>query len=170
MRSGELDLEGVAAQFAAWRANKQGRLIPAALWRSAIRLLDRHSGTAICRRLRLCPARFKQAREGAIAGVGRLQPRQEADRRRAPRPQRVATMAMVPAGGAFVELPAVGMTVGDVVGARGDEAPPVPAGGCRLVLESARGILSLVTRAPDGDLTEAVCRFVLGGMGSGSRR
>jgi len=159
MRSGKLDLDDVAVRFEAWRANKHGRLIPAELWRAALGLLDRFSQSAICRRLRVSPARFKQVRERAKAGAAGAsrRPRKD-DEPGGLRPQSSpASVAMVPAEGAFVELPAVGVAVSEV------------GRGYRLVLESGRGTLTLLTGAPDDELVESVCRFVLGAMGSGAR-
>jgi hypothetical protein len=173
MRSGKLDLDGVAGRFEAWRANKRGRLIPAVLWRAALSLLDRYTASAICLRLRLGPARFKQVRQAAMAEVaGGSRGRGKGDDRRslrAPRPQPLpAPVAMIPADRAFVEFPALGVTV---TGASGRcEAPSATAAGYRLVLESARGTLILLTRAPDGELVDVVCRFVLGAMGSGGAK
>jgi hypothetical protein len=175
MRSGKLDLDDVVALFEGWRANKQGRLIPAGLWQAAIGLLDRYSPSAICRRLRLSPARFKEVRQAAVAGAadgsrGAGVPVRGGDRQavRAPRPL-PARVAAVRGERAFVEFPALGVAIGEVAGPRGrGEVPPASAG-CRLVLESATGTLTVLTRAPDDDLVDAVCRFVLGAVGRGAR-
>lgn len=167
MRSGKLDLDDVVALFEGWRANKQGRLIPGGLWQAAIGLLDRYSPSAICRRLRLSPARFKEVRQtGMAAAAGG--PVKSGDRQavRAPRPLPVPA---APATGAFVEFPALGVAIGEVAGPRGSSAVPPASAACRLVLESATGTLTVLTRAPDDDLVDAVCRFVLGAVGRGAR-
>ncbi len=172
MRGGKADLEDVAARFETWRANKRGRLIPAELWRATLGLLNRYSPNAVCRRLRLDPTRLKQVRRGGIAGsAGGTRPcRKGSERREARRAEvkpRPARLAMVPAGRAFVEFPALGVALGEATetGSMRD-GPPV---GYRLVVESATGTLILLTRAPGGDLVEAMCRFVLGAMGGGVR-
>jgi hypothetical protein len=73
MRSNKPDLDGVLAEFDAWRATPCGRLIPDRLWTAALDLLDRYSSSTICRHLRLNPTRFKQVREvrDMAAGAGR---------------------------------------------------------------------------------------------------
>jgi hypothetical protein len=57
-------LEGVLGEFEKWRARRRGRsAIPEKLLCAAVDLVDRYSSTTICRRLRLNPGRFKEARE-----------------------------------------------------------------------------------------------------------
>jgi hypothetical protein len=166
MRSKKLDLDGVAARFKAWRRTKTYRQpIPAELLGAAVRLLDLHSVTAICRRLRLNHQRFNQAREGllGIPTVDRV-----ASRRASRRPPSVMAAAakvtsMAPGGGAFVELPPLQRSVGGLLPLVG---PGIPREAARyeLVLESASGTLTLVTTSPGRGLSEAVCRFVLGAL------
>jgi hypothetical protein len=172
MRSKKLDLDGVAAQFKAWRRTKTHRQpIPAELLGAAVRLLDRHSVTAICRRLRLNHQRFNQAREGllGIPTVDRV-----ASRRASRRPSSVMAAKsaanvtrMAPGGGAFVELPPLQRSLGGLLP---PVAPGVPreAARYRLVLESASGTLTLVTTSPGRGLSEAVRRFVLGALDGSS--
>ena len=150
MRSTRRDLEDVVARFEGWRARRQGRAIPDELWGAAIRLLDRHTASAICGALGLNPTRFKQMREAREVSVG-------ATRRRA------AAVAR-PEGGGFVELtrPRLALLAGMAPSAAGTD------GGCRLTLESAAGTLSVVTAVPGSALVEAVCRFVLGALGDGA--
>ena len=155
MRSRGRDLDGVVAKFEGWRAKRQGRAIPDDLWDAAIRLLDGHTATAICRALVLNPTRFKQMREARGVSVGR---------RAAWR--RLATKVAPGQGGSgFVELAPPRVGLGGM--------PPAEAGhsgtGCRLTLESAAGTLHVVSAAPGSALVEAVCRYVLGALGDGTR-
>ena len=151
MRSTRRDLEDVVARFEGWRARRQGRAIPDELWGAAIRLLDRHTASAICGALGLNPTRFKQMREARGVSGG-------ATRRRA------AAAVAGPEGGGFVELtrPRLALLAGMAPSAAGTD------GGCRLTLESAAGTLSVVTAVPGSALVEAVCRFVLGALGDGA--
>lgn len=178
MRSKKPDLEDVVAEFEEWRAKPRGRLIPAKLWKAALELLDRYSSSSICRHLHLNPARFKQVREARRfappserrpkrrRGGGGAEPRapRRGLRLRTAPPQ--ATLA--PSGSGFVELPRLSVAAG------GGIIPPtvgeVPRGtaGCRLILESAAGTLTVVTATPDHGLVDAVCRFMLGALGDGS--
>lgn len=178
MRSRKPGLESVLAEFGRWRAKPRGRLIPDKLWKAALGLLDRYSPSAICRHLGLNPARFKQMREARGVARGERRPKgrhgvgSRAGRasRRGPRlrtaPQRASLAA---SGNAFVELPSLSVAGG------GGMLPPTVAGiprgtaGVRLTLESAAGTLSVVTATRDHGLADAVCRFVLGVLGDGSR-
>lgn len=155
MRSTRRDLEDVVAKLEGWRATRQGRAIPDELWGAAIRLLDGHTASAICRALGLNPARFKQMREARGVSVGG-----GATRRRA------AAAVARPEGGGFVELtpPRLALLAGMAPSAAGTHG----VSGCRLTLESAAGTLSVVTAVPGPALVEAVCRFVLGALGDGA--
>lgn len=157
MRSRGRELDGVVAKFEGWRAKRQGRAVPDDLWDAAIRLLDGHTATAICRALGLNPTRFKQMREARGVSVGR------------PSARRRAATIVAPREGSsgFVELtpPRIGL-----LGGMAPSAEPAHGGtGCRLTLESAAGTLHVVTGAPGSALVEAVCRFVLGALGDGTR-
>lgn len=156
MRSTRRELDAVVAKFERWRAKRQGRAIPGELWDAAIRLLDGHRATAICRALRLNHRRFLQMREarGARPGGG-------VARRRA------ASAVMPFASGGFLELAPPGLGLLD--GMRPRVEPTHGRTGCRLSVETAAGTLSVVTAAPAPALVEAVCRFVLGALGDGSR-
>jgi hypothetical protein len=166
MRSMKLDLDSVVAKFEGWRQTKSHREpIPAGLWKAAFALLDRYAVTEVCRRLRLNQTRFNQARE-ALAGAAR-HPRQHGRLGRPARASRLESIARQqagrqPSGGAFVELPRLGMS--GVMAPAGHELPRY-----RLVLESATGTVTVVTTAPSHGLVDAVCRFVLGSLEAGSR-
>jgi hypothetical protein len=177
MRSKKPDLGRVVAEFEGWRAKPHGRLIPEKLWRGALELLDGYSSSTICRHLRLNPARFKQIREAQ--GVSRDERRARRRRgrggvlgralgaglrlRTAPHQVRLA-----PSGNAFVELRPLSVGVGGGIVAPAVGEKPRATAGCRLILESAAGTLTVVTARPDPGLVEAVCRFVLGALGDGS--
>jgi hypothetical protein len=152
MRSTRRELDGVVAKFEGWRSKRQGRAIPDELWDAAIRLLDRYTASGICRALGLNPARFKQMREARGGGTSR---------------RRAATAVARGEGRGFIELapPRLGLFGGMVPSAELTHG----ASGCRLTLESAAGTLSVVTAAPGPALVEAVCQFVLGALGNGSR-
>lgn len=154
MRSTRRDLDGVVAKFKGWRAHREGRAIPEELWDAAIKLLDGYTASAICRELGLNAARFKQLREAHKVGVrGRVPRRRSA--------------GAVREGSGFVELAPPRLGLG---GGMGPSAQRTQGStGCRLTLESAAGTLSVVTAAPGPALVEAVCRFVLGALGDGSR-
>lgn len=156
MRSRGRELDGVVAKFEGWRAKRQGRAIPDDLWDAAIRLLDGHTTTAICRALGLNATRFKQVCEGRGVSVGK-----RAARRRA------ATTVAPREGSGFVELAAPRL---GLLGGTAPRAEPAYSGtGCRLTVESAAGTLHVVTASPESALVEAVCRFVLGVLGDGTR-
>jgi len=178
MRSKKTDLESVLAEFEGWRAKPRGRLIPDKLWRGAVGLLDRYSSSVICRHLRLNPARFKQILEVRGVGPGERRPRRWRGgegsvgrssrtglRLRAASPQ----VTLAPSGNAFVELPSLSVAGG------GGVLPPTVAGmprgtaGCRLILESAAGTLTVVTATPEHGLVDAVCQFMFGALGGGSQ-
>ena len=146
MRSGKPDLDDVVARFEDWRANKQDRLIPRELWRAALGLLDRYSAYAVCQGLRISPARLQQVRQQGGRKGRRLVAKG------------TTAKASSATGGAFVELPALGVAVGGVT-----------AAGFRLVLESATGTLTLVSRTPGEELAEAACRLVREALGGGCR-
>ena len=177
MRSTRPDLERVLAEFDAWRARPRGRLIPDRLWTAAVGLLDRYSASRICRQLRLNPTRFKQVR--AARGVV-ARPRRSAGRRR-----RTAAAGWVPPTGrlagtpdrvmprtrgrVFAELPLLaGAGAGGSMPAPMSDAPR-SAAGCRLIVESAAGTLTVVTAMPPPGVVDAVCRVVLGALADGSR-
>ena len=144
----------MVARFEGWRARREGRAIPDDLWDAAIRLLDGHTPTAICRALGLNATRFKQMREarGVIAS-GRMR-------------RRAAALVARPEGSGFIELAPPRLVRGVGMAPRVERTHG--ASGCRLTLESAAGTLSVETAAPGQELIEAVCRFVLGALGDGS--
>lgn len=74
---------------------------------------------------------------------------------------------MPSASGGFVELAPPGL--GILGGLRPRVEPTHGRTGCRLTVQSEAGTLSVVTAAPAPALVEAVCRFVLGALGDGSR-
>ena len=79
----------------------------------------------------------------------------------------MATTVAPREGNGFVELapPKLGL-----LGGMAPRAEAAYGGtGCRLTLESAAGTLYVVTAAPGSALVEAVCRFVLGALGDGTR-
>ena len=166
------DLDGVRAQFEAWRAGPRGGAIPDPLWRAALRLLDRYPSSTLCRRLALNPSRFKRMRE--ILGGCFAEPRGSVrgERRGGSRPARPRGQRGRSASGgraeaglrgrAFVELPPLSLAV------RSSLAPPVsletgcPAATCRLVVDSAGGSrLTVVLARADVAVIDAVCRSVL---------
>ena len=176
MRRKKAELQDVMAQFEAWRANPGGRLIPDRLWKSALRLLERYAPSTICRHLRVNPARFKQVRDtlGGVAvenarrgrarsGSSRRPPRKERQRSTAPK----QVVALAPSGNGFVEFPPIGVAI------RGGMQAAMPgdvqrgAGGCRLILESEAGTLTVVTT--ERSLVEAVCRLVVDALAEGTR-
>jgi len=156
MRSTRRELDAVVAKFERWRRKRQGRAIPGELWDAAIRLLDGHTASTVCRALRLNHRRFRQMREarGAHPGGG-------VARRRA------ASAVVPPESGGFLELAPPGL---GLLGGMRPRVEPAHGGvGCRLTVESAAGTLSVVAAAPGPALVEAVCRFVRGVLGDGSR-
>lgn len=169
MRSRKPELEGVVRQFETWRVKRHGRFIPDELWKAALSLLDRYPPSTICRHLRLDAGRFKRIRE-ARAGV--KESRTMGSGRSGWRRKRNATaepvMALAPRSNAFVELPTLGIDIGN-----GTSTPILheferrPAG-CRLSLESSMGTLTFVT-SQERRLVEAVYRLVLGAFVDGSR-
>ena len=177
MRSKRLDLDGVAARFQSWRRIKSPRQpIPADLLKAAVRLLGRHSTTAICRRLRLDHARFNRAQAGLMGVPGSEQARNQraAGLRHLKRAQGALSpktapgvSSVNPGDGPFVQLPPLrglsSLLSPPGHGIVGDSAR------YRLVLESATGTLSVVTTASGQGLVEAVCRFVLGALEGSSR-
>jgi hypothetical protein len=73
-----------------------------------------------------------------------------------------------PGGGGFVELAPVGSGCGDaVVGPRVLGIPGVPTG-WRLSLENAAGTVTIIMRAPEPGLVEAVRGQLLSALGDGS--
>lgn len=155
------DLDGIHAQFAAWRRGRPTRAIPERLWRAALELLDRHGSSTICQRLVLNPSRFKQMRET----LGRVRLRER--RGGAARGERAEAGSRRPV---FVELapPSLGVSPALV--------PPVPwdtdrpLAECRLVVESAGGArLTVLLARADASVIDAVCRSVLGGVNSPGR-
>lgn len=178
MRSRKPDLESVRAAFEGWRAKPHGRLIPDKLWRAAVGLLDRYSSSTICHHLRLNPARFKQVREARNVAPSERRPRRRREaegtvgrmsrtgRRLRTTPHQVS---LAPRGKAFVELPSLRVAGGGGIVPPTVAETPRGTAGCRLTLESAAGTLTVVTPTPDPVLADAVCRFVLGALGDGSR-
>lgn len=168
MRS--MTLEAVLGEFEKWRARRRGRsAIPKKLWHAAVDLVGRYSSTTICRRLRLNPGRFKEAREArGVApgerGVRRRRGRSWRGRRFSVAPRRVA---LVRAPKTFVELPAPSAAGGVGVFPPSLVMPRTRAG-IRLTLESATGTLTVSTATADSVLAEAVCQFVRGALGRSS--
>lgn len=167
MRQKRRDIERVAGEFERWRARREGRVIPAGLWKTAVELLDRYSSTVICRRLRLNQSRFKDEREAR----GREIVRRRGGAARAAQELGLARRSATasPGVGRFVQLPALGVAVAS--GPRPGHAAEMSSGsaGCRLTIESGRGTLTLVTAAHDAALSDAVCRFVMGGLDGNGR-
>ncbi len=153
MRTARSDLDSVAARFQAWRASRpRRRALPDRLWRAAVGLLDRHSSSAICRRLRLNQSRFKRAREVFAAAGATTRTtdnggwRSRTYRRVIPRARR-----------AFVELPPLALQPG-----RQLEAHGMP-GECRLVLEGGTGArLSVEFARVEPSWLRSVCTLLLG--------
>ena len=169
MRSRKLGLEEVVDRFESWRSKPHGKLIPAELWKLALELLDRHSPSTICSRLRLNAGRFKEMREarGIIEGernhIGRVRaggslggPRPRQNESSGPEP----VFGLVHGGRAFLELPPLGVGGGLLSQASREGFGPMSQG-CRLTLESAGGTLSLVTAGREHEFVEAVCRLML---------
>jgi len=174
MRSKKTDLEEVLEQFEAWRAKPHGRLIPDELWKGAVSLLDRHSPSTVCSRLRLNATRFKRVREASSAKVkGALARRRggQAEGRSVWQGRRTTSgqIATLVAGrNAFLKLPPLGVGRG-MMSPTLREFEQAPTG-CRLTLESAFGTLSVVTsRSSEDGLVEAVCRFALGALADSPR-
>lgn len=163
MRSKRVDLDEVAGEFETWRASREERRIPESLWSAAVGLLDRHAPSAICRRLRLSPQRFKEvcaAREGGTRAAAAA----EGVRRAVAggsRPGRETAMAVRPRA-----LPSVRgfLEMAPMMLAPTDPAPGSP--GCRVVLETAGGTVTVVAAAaPAAALLEAAIRMAVGLLG-----
>ena len=162
MRSATSDLEGVRVRFEAWRARRpRPRALPERLWRAAVRLLDRHSASTVCQRLRLNSSRLKQAQD-AFGRVGTARRTLAV----ADRSSRRSWPEVRKARRAFAELPPPTL-VGSV---RPVEALG-PRGECRVVLESVAGArLSVELARVDPAWLSAVCRLLLCGAPAVARR
>ena len=78
-------------------------------------------------------------------------------------------LALTSTRNAFVELPQFGVGFGSgIMAPTPGEVGRGPAG-CRLTLESAAGMLTVVTANREHNLVEAVCRFVVGAIAESSR-
>ena len=132
------DLDGVHAQFEAWRAAGHiRRAFPERLWRAAVGLLDRYPSSVVCRRLRLNATRFARVREA----LGSAQAGQAA---------------------AFVELPALQAWSTAVAVGAGAADGSGPSIGCRVVLETATGArLSVELARVDAATLAWVCQSML---------
>jgi hypothetical protein len=154
MRARKPSLDDVVAEFEEWRSKPHERLIPERLWRSAIALADRHAPSAIAKRLRLSPARFKEKRAALGTEVVRAAPRGRR-RRRAGGDKDAESRGRVSAS-VFAEI--VPVPEGSVIGRTG--TPSV--GGYRLVLESARGTIAVSAPTGDRGLVEAMWQVMSG--------
>jgi len=153
MRSASAGLESVARRFEAWRlARPRRRGLPDRLWRAAVGLLDRHTPSAICRRLGLNASRFKRARED-FGGAGSA----ALARGDGGRPSKRKRREIPRARRAFVELPSLGL----VRPGQELEAPGMRAE-CRVVLEGVAGArLSVELARVDPAWLSSVCALLL---------
>jgi hypothetical protein len=167
MRSSRPDFAKVVSQFEGWRRRRQERRIPEELLDAAVGLLAEHPATAICRGLRLNSSRFKQAREARegsskcrrAGGAGRR------DRRTKTLRASLTRKRLGSDGGGFVELAPVSWD-GGLVRPKATSLPGA-ATGWQLSLENAAGTVTIILRAPDSGLIDAVRRQLLSALGDG---
>ena len=145
------ELDEVAGRFDRWRSRRPTREIPRELWLAAWRLVGPYTVTRVCQRLRLNATRFKLM-GGRLAAAGIKPERRVASR--------AAWRGPSSGGATFVELAPIGLTgPGMVAGANAEGGQ----GGCRLVVESARGTrVTIALERMNVAVIDGVCRLVLG--------